>query len=76
MNHHNSEKSRQSLDNAFRGPRRRGAFDPESEDWTGVKLVDADTVGDPPYAMLHDDFYDKYWDWRKTRGDKGWRLDM
>src|SRR4030095_2052254 len=44
--------------------------------WTGVTLVDADTVEDPPYAMLHDDFYDKYWDWRKTRGDKGWRLDM
>ncbi len=43
-----------------------GTSDPESEDWTGVKLVDADTVGDPPYAMLHDDFYDKYWDWRKT----------
>jgi len=53
-----------------------GTGDPESEDWTGVKLVDADTDEDPPYAMLHDDFYDKYWDWRKTRGDKGWRLDM
>jgi hypothetical protein len=53
-----------------------GTSDPESEDWTGVTLVDADTVGDPPYAMLHDDFYEKYWDWRKARGDKGWRLDM
>src|SRR5215471_16975915 len=38
-----------------------GTGDPESEDWTGVKLVDADTDEDTPYAMLHDDFYDKYW---------------
>lgn len=53
-----------------------GTSDPESENWTGVTLVDSDTVGDPPYAMLHDDFYDKYWDWRETRGDKGWSLDM
>jgi hypothetical protein len=53
-----------------------GTSDPESESWTGVTLVDSDTVGDPPYAMLHDDFYDKYWDWRETRGDKGWSLDM
>lgn len=49
----------------------------DNNDWTGIKLIDeepdesAEVVDD----WLHDKFFETYWDWRKIRGDKGWKLD-
>lgn len=30
---------------------------------------------DSDESMLHDEFFDTYWDWRELRPDPGWRLD-
>jgi hypothetical protein len=45
--------------------------------WTGVKLVDAkeDKNAEPFTDILHDAFYETYWEWRKLRGGKEWKLD-
>jgi hypothetical protein len=47
------------------------------DDWTGVKLIDeeTDTDAEPFPDTLHDGFYETYWEWKKIRGDKGWKLD-
>lgn len=26
--------------------------------------------------MLHDDFYETYWDWKEKRINPGWKLDL
>jgi hypothetical protein len=46
--------------------------------WTGVKLIDedADEVLEPFNDTLHDSFFETYWEWRKVRGDKKWKLDV
>ncbi|MBX3241320.1 MAG: hypothetical protein KIT80_17555 [Chitinophagaceae bacterium] len=45
--------------------------------WTGVKLIDEEfDEDDEPFAdTLHDCFFETYWEWKKVRGDKGWKLD-
>lgn len=45
--------------------------------WTGVKLTDEEFDGDTePFAdTLHDCFFETYWEWKKVRGDKSWKLD-
>lgn len=53
-----------------------GTADPDEDlgKWSGVALVDMTEDFEETY-FLHEEFYDKYWDWRKIRPDKGWRLD-
>ena len=55
-----------------------GVSDPETdlEKWKGIKLVDdSDDIEAPGDLMLHDKLYDSYWDWRKRRETKEWKLD-
>lgn len=55
-----------------------GVSDPEidTEKWKGVKLVDdSDEIEIPDGIMLHDKLYESYWDWRKRRENKDWKLD-
>jgi hypothetical protein len=46
-------------------------------DWTGVKLVDEEPNENEPEFQdtLHDCFFETYWEWRKIRGNKNWKLD-
>lgn len=54
-----------------------GTADPDfsSALWTGVSLVDSPENQDDA-EMLHDDFYSTYWDWRKSRKNTNWKLDL
>ena len=56
-----------------------GTGTPKNDDgtWTGIKLVDEEQNENsaPIDDMLHDKFYETYWEWRKIRGDKKWKLD-
>lgn len=54
-----------------------GTGDPDiaSGEWSGVMLVDQSSDYEED-AMLHDEFYASYWDWRGMRNDRSWRLDM
>ncbi len=47
------------------------------DNWTGVTLVDEEPQpGIEQYNdMLHDGLFETYWEWRKLRGDKKWKLD-
>jgi hypothetical protein len=47
------------------------------DNWSGVKLVDEEhQKGAHQFDdMLHDGFFETYWEWRKVRGDKKWKLD-
>lgn len=50
--------------------------DVDTDKWKGIKLVDnSDEVEPPNDLMLHDKLYDSYWDWRKKRENKNWKLD-
>ena len=52
------------------------APDIDTDKWKGIKLVDnADDVEPPNDLMLHDKLYDSYWEWRKRRENKDWKLD-
>ncbi|HZE85941.1 MAG TPA: hypothetical protein VE035_16595 [Puia sp.] len=48
-----------------------------SNDWKGIKLVDEkeNNGSDPFNDTLHDSFFETYWDWKKLRGEKPWKLD-
>jgi hypothetical protein len=48
------------------------------DEWTSVKLIDEDFQdNDEAFAdMLHDSFYETYWEWKKIRGEKKWKLDV
>ncbi len=48
-----------------------------NENWTGVKLIDEEPNADTEIFndTLHDCFFETYWEWKKLRGDKGWKLD-
>ena len=54
-----------------------GTLKNDDGNWTGIKLVDeepnknSETFND----VLHDNFYESYWEWKKIRGDKKWKLD-
>lgn len=56
-----------------------GTTDPKHmlAEWTGVKLIDQEhnDNGEEFQDMLHDGFYESYWQWRELRGDKNWKLD-
>jgi hypothetical protein len=47
------------------------------DDWTGVKLIDEDANEEAEAFndTLHDSFFETYWEWKKIRGDKSWKLD-
>jgi hypothetical protein len=47
------------------------------DEWKGVKLVDEEVNinPDPFIDTLHDSFFETYWDWKKLRGEKSWKLD-
>lgn len=53
-----------------------GTSDPERGDWTGVAIVDISEEDEGDIDFLHDDFYGTYWDWRKVRKNKNWKLDL
>lgn len=46
-------------------------------EWTGIKLIDEEPNEDEPEFQdtLHDGFFETYWEWKKIRGDKNWKLD-
>lgn len=50
----------------------------DNNDWTGLKVIDDEPNEDsePVDGLLHDKFYETYWDWKKIRGDKNWKLDV
>lgn len=50
-----------------------GTSDPERGNWDGVSLIDKTEGVD---NFLHDEFFSTYWDWRKKRKNKNWRLDI
>jgi hypothetical protein len=47
------------------------------DNWSGVKLIDEEPQADSEQFndMLHDSFFETYWEWKKLRGDKKWKLD-
>ncbi len=47
------------------------------DNWTGVELIDEEPQADTKQFndMLHDSFYETYWEWKKLRGNKKWKLD-
>lgn len=49
----------------------------DNDDWTGLKVIDEEPNenSEPVDDWLHDKFYETYWDWKKIRGDKNWKLD-
>ena len=54
-----------------------GTADPKNQDgnWKGLKIIDEESESEPSDEMLHDKFYETYWDWKKIRGNKNWKLD-
>ena len=50
--------------------------DPETGEWDGdgIGLVDLNDNFEAPSEMLHDGFFEKYWDWKEIRNKK-WSLD-
>ena len=55
-----------------------GTSDPDENlgKWTMVSIIDQTMDIEETGGMLHDDLYDKYWDWRNIRPKKGWKLDI
>lgn len=54
-----------------------GTGDPEKElgKWTELSFVDKTDKIEQPIEMLHDKFYETYWNWRRIRPNKEWKLD-
>lgn len=48
----------------------------DNDDWTGLKVIDEEPneTSEPVNDWLHDKFYETYWDWKKIRGNKKWKL--
>ena len=48
-----------------------------NNEWTGVKLVDEESFANEIEFQenLHDAFFETYWEWKKIRGSKNWKLD-
>ena len=46
-------------------------------EWTGIKLIDEERNESEPQFQdtLHDSFIETYWEWKKIRGTKNWKLD-
>ena len=53
-----------------------GTGEPEGFDeyWPAFSLVE-ESDDDEVVEMLHDTFFDTYWNWRRVRPDPGWKLD-
>ena len=49
----------------------------DNNNWTGIKVIDEEPNenSEPVDDWLHDKFYETYWDWKKIRVDKKWKLD-
>ena len=43
--------------------------------WTEISIVDKTDEIAENAEMLHDELYSKYWDWKKIRPNKSWKLD-
>ena len=43
--------------------------------WTEICFVDKTDELAENLDFLHDELYEKYWDWRKIRPENGWKLD-
>lgn len=54
-----------------------GTSDPDEKlgKWSELSLVDKNDNIEPPNDMLHDKFFETYWEWRKIRPNKEWKLD-
>jgi hypothetical protein len=52
-----------------------GDPDPGTGKWSEVKLVDFTDDVDEDGEMLHDCFFETYWEWRKKR-KADWKLDL
>lgn len=44
-------------------------------DWSELTLIDKTNEIDEPEDMLHDYFFETYWDWKKIRNNSDWKLD-
>ena len=46
-------------------------------EWTGIKLIDEEPNENESEFQdtLHDSFFETYWEWKKIRGVKNWKLD-
>ena len=55
-----------------------GTTDPDENlgKWTEICLVDKTDEIEDNEEMLHDELFEKYWDWREIRPDKKWKLDI
>lgn len=55
-----------------------GVMDPDKRfgKWGGVVLEDLNADDDSHREMLHDAFFDAYWNWRRLRPEKKWKLDL
>lgn len=51
-----------------------GTGDP-GKDWTSVSFLDKELDTDEEGEFLHDKFFELYWEWRKLRPKKDWKLD-
>ena len=53
-----------------------GTSNPHGDDrWGCYSIGRVPDQVPPPEVFWHDAFYDTYWEWRKVRDYKGWRLD-
>ena len=54
-----------------------GTSDPDENlgKWTEISFVDKTDELAENAEMLHDELYSKYWDWKKVRPNKNWKLD-
>ena len=54
-----------------------GTTDPGEElgEWNGIRIVDQDENLEDLDEMLHDSFYETYWDWKAVRPKTDWTLD-
>ena len=52
-----------------------GNPDPGTGDWSEVKLVDCAEDDEGDDEMLHDGFFETYWEWKKRRRSN-WKLDI
>lgn len=54
-----------------------GTTDPATEvgEWSEVMLVDFDEENEVD-SMLHDEFFETYWDWKEKRNNTNWKLDL
>ncbi|MEP7129387.1 MAG: hypothetical protein ABI729_10985 [Chitinophagales bacterium] len=49
--------------------------DPNLGKWTEISFIDKTEDIEEPEDMLHDNFFETYWDWKEVRPQSGWTLD-